>query len=176
MAARLKHKRGRGGGWPDVICESCDTRASTPPPPFHSIPGGLPFSPPPLFFLLGIMGIGTTYTTSLLLSYTQTHTHIHTSACGTKYPPPPPPSPPTPSLARTSHMHTQTETSSMPAPCARLASPRQNRPGYAVLVLLRPAADISPRRYGRVILFGGFAPWGENRENPLPSWLPPLSL
>ena len=49
--AGLRRKRGRGGRWPDAIAMGASPR---------SVPGGLLSSPPPLFFLLGIMGNDTT--------------------------------------------------------------------------------------------------------------------
>ena len=51
-----------------------------------------PASPPPLFFLLGIMGNDTTTTMTTTPHFSLTHTHIYTM-CGTKYPIPSSPPP-----------------------------------------------------------------------------------
>jgi len=69
--AGLRHKRGWGGGWPDSM------RAS----PIH-FPGGLPFSPPPLF--LSSRHYGERHDTTRH-HHPYTHSHIYTT-CGIKYP------------------------------------------------------------------------------------------
>jgi hypothetical protein len=134
----------------------------------HSIPGGLPFSPLPLFFLLGmIMGIGTNIhdiTSSVLHNtHTYTHTHIHVR---NQITPSPLPSPSTPSLPVACTSHTQTETTIMPAPPpARLASPPTKRPGTPFSFFYAPQPIF--RRDGRRIY--SIAPWERSTENrPLP--------
>ena len=177
MAAGLRHKRGRGGGWPDVICESCDARGQhTHNTPRHSIPGGLPFSPPPLFlssrhygdrkFRNDIHDI----TASLL-----THSYIHTYASGTKYPLPLSSFLPRHLLWLVLHTHTNRNVNLCPTSLRLPCLPPDRTTGYAVLVLLRAANRYFAEAVREGYTIRGICALGREREPRTLSRAPPPS-
>lgn len=160
---------------PDAICDA----RSKSPSPFHSIPSGLPFSPPPLFFLLGIMENGrttrTTYDIALLPTYTHYHTlYTHEVRVRNQIPPPlffplQPPHP-TSSPARTSLSHTHKQKRQL---CAPPACPRPPcLPPTDKTDRVRRSRSFTRHKpiFHRGLSFGGFAPLGE--EEPLPGPAP----
>jgi hypothetical protein len=108
----------------------CDMRSESKPPP-HSIPFQVVCPPPPLLFsffsALCMRNERTTHTTSLLLSYTHTHTcaEPNTPFSGSYF-----------SHPNRNDNYARARPPALPPP--------DKRTGYAVLVLLRATADISP--------------------------------
>lgn len=129
----LRLKRGRGVGLARMRDDAMQRCEQAPPLP-NSIPGGLPFSPPPLFLSSRHYDGGTARhdMTSYpsLFSVLRTHERIHTRHTYTRAEPNTPPFSPSPpnTFSSGSYLltHTNTETNILYARLPRLASSRYN--------------------------------------------------
>ena len=135
----LRLKRGRGVGLARMRDDAMQRCEQAPPLP-NSIPGGLPFSPPPLFLSSRHYDGGTARhdMTSYpsLFSVLRTHERIHTRHTYTRAEPntpPPPPSPllpQTPSLLARTFSPTQTQKRTYYMPVCPALPPPDTTTGY----------------------------------------------